>query len=167
MIKKTWYQLEEKDCERLNRSEMQAVRWSLAALHCVAHAQNDLAERLKCIPNGQRRWRLMVGQLRALCNDIIGTTPRKQCVGIQSTMNDMELRFVPKYTPFDTRVVMDVNDLSFLVSHAKKDICSACILTGDECRECELYKILESIAPQQDWGHSTVCPYLREDWFDR
>lgn len=166
-MKKTWYQLPEKDCERLNRTEMVAIRWCLAAINSIAYAQDDLKDRLECIPEGQVRWRLMLGQLRALCNDLIGTVPQKQCVAIKNVMNDMELRMVPKYTPYDSRAVIDVDDLSYLVNHAKKDICTACIKNGDECRECELYKILESVAPQKEWKNSTVCPYLREDWFER
>ena len=71
-MKKTWYQLQEEDCERLNRTEMTALRWSLAAINSCAYAQDDLAKRLECIPDGKVRWRLMLGQLRALCNDLLG-----------------------------------------------------------------------------------------------
>ena len=166
-MKKTFYQLPEEDCERLKRSEMQALRWSLAAVNSVAYAQEDLAERLECIPQGKVRWRLMLGHLRACLNDIIGTVPRKQCATIKNTMNDMELRMVPKYSPTSQKVVLNAEDLSYLVAHAKKDICSVCILTDDECRECELYKILEAIAPREDWGSKTVCPYLTEEWWDK
>lgn len=165
--KATFYQLPEEECERVNRREMQALRWSLAAINSIAYAQEDLAERLECIPNGKARWRLMLGQLRSCLNDLIGTVPRKQCQTIKNVMNDMELRMVPKMTPNTNRVAMGVEDLSYLVDHAKKDICMACVMTGDECRKCELYKILESIAPLEDWGQSTICPYSKEDWWDR
>lgn len=150
----------------MNRTQMNALRWCIAAINSVAYAQTDLASRLECIPNGKVRWRLMLGQLRACVNDLIGTIPHKQCVNIKGVMNDMELRLVPKLTRNTDRVSMAVDDLSYLVKYAKKDVCSACILDGEECRQCELYKILESIAPRQDWGSSTVCPYLREDWWD-
>ena len=133
----------------------------------MAYAKEDLKDRLECIPNGRLRWRLMHGHLSSLMNDLIGTMPRKQCVNLKSVMHDMELRLVPKFTRVDQRVTMNVDDLSYLVNHAKKDICATCILDGDECRQCELYKILEAIAPLQDWGSSTVCPYLRDDWMDR
>lgn len=166
-MKKTWYQLPEEDCERLNRTEMTALRWSLAAVNSCAYAQDDLAKRLECIPDGKVRWRLMLGQLRALCNDLLGTTPRKQCLTIKHVMDDMELRMVPKFTPVPDRVCMGVDDLSYLVRAAKKDICVGCILTGDECRKCELYRILESVSPMEDWGDSMMCPYNRDDWMDR
>jgi hypothetical protein len=166
-MKQTFYSLPEADCERLNRTEMQAIRWSLAAINSVAYAQDDLKDRLDCIPHGRVRWRLMLGQLRALCYDLIGTVPKKQCKQIRNTMDDMELRMVPKLTPMSHRVNMDLDDLSYLVSHAKKDICTACILNGDECRKCELYQILEAVAPLQDYGKGTICPYMKEDWLER
>lgn len=163
----TWYQLPEDECKRLNRTEMAGARWSLAALSSLVYAQDDLKERLKMIPDGTERWSGMVETLRSLMNDVLGTVPRRQCVTIKNVMNDMDLRMVPRYTPKANRVSMGEEDLSYLVDHAKTDICTACTLNGDECRTCELYRILESIAPQQDWGDSTVCPYMREDWFER
>lgn len=170
MIKQTFYQLPEDQCERLNRSEMNALKWCLAAVNSVAYAEDDLADRLECIPSGKARWRLMLGQMRACINDIIGTIPRKQGNTIRNLMNDMELRMVPKYTAYDRRVIMDVEDLSYLVAHAKKDesLCMTCTYTGDECRQCELYKTLEAIALQEHWEKdSMICPYNREDWYEK
>ena len=129
--------------------------------------EGPLKDRLECIPSGKVRWRLLLGQLRAVTNDLIGTIPYKQCVNIKNVMNDMELRLVPKYSGHGNRVTLDIDDLSYIVNAAKKDHCLACILNGDECRSCKLYQILESIAPMEDWGDSTVCPYMREDWLDR
>ena len=166
-MKTTWYQLPEEECERLNRAEMNSVRWCLAAVNSVAYAKDDLQKRLERIPNGKRRWNLMLGQLRALLNDIIGTVPKKQCNTIKNVMNDMELRMVPKFSPGGNRVSMGVEDLSLLVNAAKKDYCLSCIRNGDECKKCELYQVLESIAPLNDWGSSTICPYMREDWMER
>lgn len=165
-MKKTWYQLPEEDCERLNSTEMRAVRWSLAAENSVSYAQRDLEKRLECIPEGKRRWRLMLGQLRALCNDLIGTIPVKQCKTIRNVMNDMELRMVPKGTKHDTRVVLDAKDLGYLVTLAKKEMCTSCILTDDECRRCELYKILEIAVPLDDYGDGTICPYNMLNWIN-
>jgi len=163
-MKQTWYQLPEDDCERLNRDEMQAVRWTLAAVNSVAQAQEPLQKRLECIPNGKSRWRLLLGQMRAVTNDIIGTIPYKQCVNIKNVMMDMELRLVPKYSAAENRVVMDAKDLAFLIDAAKRDMCAGCIYTGDECRKCELYKILSAITPLKDYGNGMICPYNLAEW---
>ena len=167
MIKQTFYQLPDEECERLNRTEMVAMKWMIAAVNTCAYGQDDLAKRLESIPNGKSRFRLMLGQLRAIVNDLIGTMPVKQVLTVRNLMKDMELRLVPKFTPYDKRVSMDIDDLSYIVSAAKKDHCLACVRTGDECRKCRLYQILESVAPLNDWGDSTMCPYMREDWVDR
>jgi len=166
-VKGKQYKLPEAQRERLKRSEMVAMRWSMAALSNLAYAQDDLADRLECIPMGKRRYRLMMGHLRSILSDIGGTIPIKQCMTVQNTMDDMELRMVPKLSPRPQTAVIEVDDLSFLVNHAKKDegMCMTCMLDGDECRKCRLYQILESIAPQQEWGKSTICPYNRPDWF--
>lgn len=167
-MKETWYQLPEADCERLNRTEMQSVRWLLAALNSCVLAQKDLDKRLECIPEGKRRFRLMTGQLRAIANDLIGTTPTNQCRQIRNTMTDMDLRLTPKMTPVGNRVVLDVYDLSYIVQHAQKDdeLCQTCIRTGDECRECKLYQIMSAIAPLEDWGSGMMCPY-GSDWMGK
>jgi len=163
-MKQTFYQLPEEDCERLTAPEMRAVRWCLAALNSCAYAQDDLSRRLECIPNGKRRWRLMLGQLRALCNDLLGTIPRKQCVGINNVMHDMELRLVPKFTKWDNRVILPAPDLAYIITLAKKEKCMTCVLTDAECRKCEFYKILESVAPLDDYGSGGICPYNMVEW---
>ena len=167
MMKMTYYKLPEEQTERVNRTEMMALRWTLAAINSLAYGQDDLDKRLDFIPNGKVRYRLMLGQLRAICNDLLGTIPEKQRNTIKNVMNDMELRMVPKFSPKANRVCMGIEDLSYLVDHAKKDICTACIFDGDECRQCELYQIMSSIAPLEDWGSSSMCPYSREDWWDK
>lgn len=167
MIKQTFYELPEQDRERLNATEMRSARWMIAALSVCVESQRELKDRLECIPSGKARFRLMLGHLRALCNDLLGTTPYKQRRVIGNTMLDMELRMIPKHTPGDKSVVMNTDDLSFVIKYAKEALCMTCVLTGEECRQCELYKIMESICPQDDWGDSTICPYNRDDWMER
>lgn len=166
-MKKTFYQLPPEQCERLRASEMAAMRWLTAAVHIVAEAQDDLATRLECIPNGKSRYRLMRGHLRAIVNDICGTMPEKQKNQIVNMTRDMELRMVPRYSPGTARMILNKEEANYLVDHAKADVCSACILNGEECRTCEMYQMLEAITPLEDWGDSTMCPYNRKDWKDK
>ena len=70
---RTPYSLPDDQCERLVRNEMTAVRMLLAALSTTLYAQKDLAARLECVPDGNRRMRLAVGGLRAVCDDLVGT----------------------------------------------------------------------------------------------
>ena len=166
-MKETWYQLPEKDCEYLKKHEFNAVRWGLAAVNSIAYGQEDLAERLECIPNGKLRWRLMLGHLRSLMNDLLGTTPTKQCKSIRNEMSDMKLQMVPKTMITKDRVVVDVSDISYIVYHAKRDMCVACLGTEEEYRKCEMFKILQGICPTEEVGDRSTCPYWKDDWWDK
>lgn len=164
---KAQYPFDEEDCERVNRTEMVSLRWCVAAINSVAYAKEDLDRRLQSVPYGRQRWAMMLGTFRSLMQMLLQTVPYKQRQTIWNVCSDMELRMVPKYTNNCEKCIINIGDLSYLVNHAKKDICTACVLTDSECRKCELYQILESITPQKDWGESTVCPYMRGDWMDR
>ena len=168
MIKQTWYQLPDEDCERLTRFEMQSVRWIMAALNILVNAEKPMADRLDCIPEGRRRFRLMLGQLRAVCNDLIGTTPREQCKQIQGVMKDMQLNLIPKLAPGSEKVVMDPKDLAYLIHHAQRDeeLCQTCVKDGNECRKCKMYKMLVAVAPLPDYGSGMMCPYSG-DWMHK
>jgi hypothetical protein len=74
-VSRTPYTLPEADCERLRRTEMNALRMLLALLSSVAYAKDDLRQRLECVPDGNRRFRMAYGQLKAVCDDLIGTVP--------------------------------------------------------------------------------------------
>lgn len=164
-MKKTFYQLPDEQCERLNKQEMTALRWLIAAENSASHAKKDLEKRLECIPEGKRRFQMMHGQLLAIVNDLIGTTPAKQCKQVQNTMEDMKLSMIPKLTPDTDKVIMNAVDLAYIVFHAQKDeaLCMTCVRDDTECRSCEFYQILSAIAPRQDWGSSLMCPY-NSDW---
>lgn len=160
---KDFFQLPDDQCERMNRQEMVGMKWLLSALSSVAYGQDDLAKRLEMIPNGRKRYRLMLGQLRSISNDLVGTMKVGQCKQIKNVMNDMELRLVPKMTPSVTRVSLEADDLRYIVNQAKKETCLSCIKTDAECKTCEMYQILERIAPLDDYGDGSLCPYMRED----
>jgi len=163
------YRWPEDQCERVNRQEMTALRWCVAAINNVAYAKDDLQKRLDCIPGARVRWAMMLGSFQRLMDELLGTIPIKQHLAIQNVTTDMELRMVPKFTPPPNRACVQLEDLSFLIRAAQKNDawCMSCTLNGEECRQCKLYQILESLTPQQEWGDSTICPYNREDWFER
>lgn len=166
MMKQTFYCLPPEQCERLNRHQMQALRWLIGVLHIVAVAPEDLGDRLDCIPNGRRRYRLMHGQLNAIVNDLIGTITLQQAKQINNTIHDMTMQMVPKGTPVSHKVVVETDDLARLIAYAQKEKCSACIATDDDARRCDLYKTLEAIAPRPDYGSGTMCPYMDESWME-
>jgi len=159
------YSLPDDQCERLVRNEMTAVRMLLAALSTTLYAQKDLADRLECVPDGNRRMRLAVGGLRAVCDDLIGTISINQCKQIKGTMNDFEMRLLPKLTPGSTNIIMTKEQGKELLDCARWK-CHDCIEDGEGCRECQLYKILEATTPMDDYGDGMICPYSLAEWRD-
>lgn len=159
------YMLPDEDCERLNRFEMQSVRMLLSALSVAAGAQKELAQRLECVPYGRQRMRMAVGSLRSVVNDLIGTVSRKQCKQIQGTMNDFEMRLLPKLTPGSTNIIMTKEQGKALMDCARWQ-CNDCVKDGEEARKCKLYQLLESTTPMDEYGDGLLCPYALAEWRD-
>lgn len=167
-MKTTWYQLPEEDCERLRRPEMASLRWLISALNSVALAEANLQNRLECIPNGKSRYRLMLGQLRAICDDLLGTIPKEQRKQIDNVMHDMQLNMIPRLAPGSEKVIMEAKDLAFFIYHAQRDeeLCQTCVKDGEECRKCKMYQLLVAFAPLPDYGSGMMCPY-NDDWMEK
>ena len=157
------YMLPDEDCERLKRSEMTAVRMLLAHLSSAKYAQEDLQDRLECIPHGRTRMRLAVAQLRAVCDDLIGTISKSQAKQIYGTMRDFDVRLVPKLTPMTTNVIMTKEECKDLIDCAREK-CFGCVEDGESCRQCKLYKLLEATTPMEDYGDGLICPYSLAKW---
>ena len=159
------YMLPDADCERMNRTEMTAVRMMLAALSVAAYAKDDLKDRLECVPYGNQRMRMAVGGLRAICDDLVGTISRSQCKQIYGTMKDFEMRLLPKLTPGSTNIIMTKEQGKELMDCARWK-CHSSVEDGEACRKCQLYKLLESTTPMDSYGDGLVCPYSMAEWED-
>lgn len=155
--------LPDDQCERLRRSEMQAVRMMLAVISVAAYAKEDLADRLKSVPYGQERMRLAVGCMKAICDDLIGTVSKSQCKQLYGTAKDFEMRLLPKLTPWSTNIVMTKEEGKALMDCARWK-CHSCVEDGDSCRACQLYKVLEATTPMDDYGDGLICPYSLAQW---
>ena len=157
------YMLPDEQCERLKRSEMTAVRMLLAGLSTAGYAKDDLVERLKCVPDGNRRLRMALGGLKAVCDDLVGTISKAQCRQIYGTMKDFEMRLMPKLSPMSTNIVMTKEEGKELLECARWK-CSGCVEDGEGCRRCKLYKLLEATTPMEDYGDGLICPYSLAEW---
>lgn len=159
--KRIW--LEDADCERLNRGEYEAVRCLLGAVSYTAHASDDLKKRLECIPSGRERMNMTLGGIRAICDDIIGTIPVGQCKQLRNTMNDMEIRIVPKLAAMSQNVILEKDVAKGLIDAAMEK-CRGCVETNEGGRKCALYKVLESFLPLNDYDNGLLCPYAVSEW---
>jgi hypothetical protein len=157
------YSLPDDQCERLKRSEMNGVRMLLAHLSTASYCQDDLKNRLECVPDWNRRFRLAVGGLKAVCDDVVGTISRNQAKQLLGTLRDYELRLVPKATPGTVNIMLTKEQGMELMDLARER-CLSCTEDGDSCRKCRLYKILEATTPMDDYGSGLICPYALAEW---
>jgi hypothetical protein len=157
--------MQEEDCVRLNRAEFEAVRCLLGAVSYTAHANDDLQKRLECIPYGRQRMSMVLGGLKAIADDLVGTVPRGQCKQMRNTMNDMEMRMVPKLSRMSQNVILEKDNAKALIDTAMEK-CRGCVEDEKSCRNCGLYKVLESFLPLDDYENGMLCPYSMSEWKD-
>ena len=159
--KRVW--LADEDCRRLNRGEFEATRCLLGAVNYAAHAKDDLQKRMEMIPHGKERMAMVLGGLKAIADDLIGTLPVGQCKQIRNTMNDMEMRMVPKLTSMSHNVILEKDVAKGLVDAAMEK-CHGCVEGPEEGMKCPLYKVLESFLPLDSYENGMLCPYSMSEW---
>lgn len=157
------YSLPDSQCERLLRPELIAVRMLLASLSSASYAKEDLQKRLECVPDGNRRLRLALGGLKAVCDDLVGTITSQQAKQLLGTMKDYEMRLVPKLTPLSENILLTKEQGKDLIDCAR-EMCNVCTRDGHTCRECRLYKLLEATTPLDHYGDDIMCPYSLATW---
>ncbi len=159
--KRVW--LKEEECDRLNRSEFEAVRCLLGAVSYTAHANEDLQERMETIPYAKQRMAMILGGLRAIADDVIGTVPRGQCKQLRNTMQDMEMRMVPKAMGMSQNVILEKDIAKGLVDAAMEK-CHGCVEGPEEGMKCPIYKVLEMFLPLDSYENGMLCPYSMSEW---
>ena len=160
--KRVW--LEDCDCERMKRSEYEAMRGLLAATSYIAHANDDLPNRLQCIPSGKQRMGMLLGSIRAISDDLIGTMTQSQCKQLKNTMEDMEIRMVPKLTAMSQNVILE-KEIARGLYDAAMEKCRGCVEDSESCRKCSLYSVLEGTLPLENYD-GLICPYSISEWKD-
>ena len=131
----------------------------------TAHAREDLQKRLECIPSGRQRMSMVLGGLKAIADDLIGTVPVGQCKQIRNTMQDMDMRMVPKLTPMSQNVILE-KDVAKSLIDTTREKCVGCVEDEESCRKCALYKVLESFLPLDTYEGGLLCPYSLSEWKD-
>lgn len=159
--------LDDKDCVRLTRNEVEAVRFLLGAVNYLAKAKDVLqgGPCLKRVPHGDARMRLTLGGLKSIIDDILGTVTIKQCLQLKNTMADMEMRMVPKMTPMTTNVILEQDIMKEMINLARV-ACKDCTRDSNTCLKCALYPNLEATVPLDDYG-GALCPYALIDWAEK
>lgn len=158
MATKVIFNWSKDDCERLKRSEMEALRWLLAMLSVAEEVKDGLRDRFKSTKSGAVCLRLAIGLLHRVCNEVLATTTEQQHRQIQGTMRDYELRLQPRLTPRGTGIVLSKEN-GVLMLECMREKCLTCAEDGVSCRKCKLYQFLEATSPLDDYGDGILCPY--------
>lgn len=159
--RRVWW--DEKDCERMTRTELNSLQMLLVAINFAAHGIEDLSKRLDCIPSGKQRMKMSLGGLKAVADDLVGTITRDQARKLKNTMDDMEVRITPRNMPETVNIMLDRDQAMALIDAAKVK-CTNCAEDGENCRKCRLYQLLEAYTPLEDYGSGLTCPYALIDW---
>lgn len=161
------YRLPEADRERMTRNQLNGMIRMIYLISNAAHMEEDMGERLDCIPHGRRRVRMALGQLRSVLDDLKGTVTADQMKRLYNTCRDNEMRIVPKGTPDGKIIAFDREPAQYLIDAAQESKCIGCTLDAKQCRNCEMYKIMVAYIPLDDYKGEN-CPYgMRvHDWRD-
>lgn len=151
------------DAVRLTRNERIAMLWFANADTTMEELQTSLAKRLDMIKAGPERLKVLAEETDKLLNEIRLTIPIEQRLSLQNTGSDYEVRLTPKATPQVTSVVMMKEEFKQLVDIAREK-CHDCIENDESCAKCQLYKLLTSILPLDDYHDSLLCPYNLGQW---
>ena len=156
---------DDKDCVRLNRTELTAMKWLLAMLCTTADGEKALAKRLDAIPDGRKRMRKAMISFKAISDDLIGTITSSQAKVLHGTMKDYDVRIVPKLSHTEQNVVISREQAMVLVDSAREK-CKGCVEDGQSCRKCSLYRFLEAYSPIEDYerDNGLLCPYVLAEW---
>ena len=163
MPKEKPFELPNEQCERLTRNEMAAIRMVLILASEMSYAKDDLAKRLDIVPDGKSRMDNVLEETLSLFKDLLGTVSDKQRKTLKNSAMDYEIRLVPKMSPESSSIAVSKTDLTNLIDCAKER-CKYCTLDGNDARRCELYKILETIIPLDDYSMDIACPYAFTEW---
>lgn len=154
--------LPQNECERMTRSEYQALEILVAFTRVFRNAKGDLMKRAGKIKNGVRRLNSAYNITNAIISDIVGTITKPQARQLWNTILDKDFRYTLRTTPIGNDVVIDVDTVKDLITSAKEK-CVGCVETDESCRSCKLYQCLEAIAPLDDYGNGMLCPYYKEN----
>lgn len=151
------------DAVRLRRNEKFAMMHMMYAVTTLEDLQKDLSDRLDMVGNGHDRMRDAAALADRLLTDLRVTVPEDQRSSMEHTGEDYEMRLVPKLTPSKSNVVMTVDEFKALVDAARTR-CRECILDGEECEGCDLYRLLTCVLPMDDYHCLNLCPYNLGEW---
>lgn len=151
------------DAVRLNRSEKQSMIVMAYVATVFDDMRKELAGRLEMVEDGPKRMDALSKDADDLLDGLRKTIPTNQRMSIQRTIEDYEMRLVPRATPSRTTVVMTQDEFKSLVDAARVK-CRECTEDDKTCGRCELFKLLTVVLPLDEYEGWMLCPYNMGEW---
>lgn len=148
--------------KRLVRSEMDLLKRLGAVCSELIYVQEDMKDRLKMIDNGEERVQQAIEITGQLLHDLIRTGTEEQVRVYSNIVSDLKLELVPMLKQGSTNVIFTKDQAEKLTQMAQAR-CRECVLTDDEAKNCELYKVLEGHAVVDKYD-TALCPFGLAEW---
>lgn len=153
------FTIPEEDRERMRRDEMNAMVYMQCAIAAMGYCWKDLRNRLEYIPAGVQRFKMAMGAMKSIFDDLHETLPTKSERRMSTISHDFKIVLVPKPTSEPQKLVLDRDDAIALME-ATIYRCKDCVKSDEEARKsCRLYSILETYMPLNDYGDGLMCEY--------
>ena len=151
------------DAWDLTRGERASVTFLMNAASAIIDAKEDLSDRLKAIDGGEELMDQVAEGCVKLLTEVRRTIPERQRTSLANTAEDYEMRLVPKLTPSKTSVIVQKEDFRCLVDAAQAK-CRQCVEDSRGAKQCDLYKLLVTILPLDEYPEMNLCPYNMAWW---
>ena len=151
------------DAVRLRRNEKLAVLHLMYAVSVFEDLPQDLCDRIGMVRDGPERTQEIIDKSNSLLDELRVTIPENQRNSIQNTADDYIIRLTPNSSPGETNIILTKDEYRNLVDCARVK-CRECILDDTECEGCELFQLLTTILPLNDYHSLNLCPYNLGEW---
>lgn len=151
------------DAWLVTRNEKLSILFLMNTVSAMMDSREELKDRVSKIDGGTVAMDQMCQTADWLLTEIRRTIPTDQRSNINNVSRDLEMRMMPKATPGKTMVVMQKDEFKALVDAAQAK-CHDCVDDTEECRKCELFRLLTVILPMDAYDVGNLCPYNMAGW---
>lgn len=153
----------------VNGREMRSIEFLHAFDRELDTAEKVLQERIRSIPDGWRRFRLVRTQTRYVLDAVFDTMPDTKLWALVRTVSTGELIMRPKpITKMPNEMIVRADDVSLVCEAVIDHECSMCVKSGKEIKQCKLRQAMQRMATPYDVPRSgcEYAAYSHQSWED-
>lgn len=153
----------------VNGREMRSIEFLHAFERELETAEKTLEQRLRSIPDGWRRFRLVRTQTKYVLNAVYDTMPSAKIWALIRRVETGELVMRPKaVTKMPDEMIVRADDVSLICEAVIEHECSLCVKAGKEIKCCPLRQAMQRMATPYDVPRSgcEYAAYSHQSWED-